>query len=136
MPQLDILSYFSQFIFLLISFLSIYYFVITFILPSTVTAAKLRAKFNSHLTKSQDNQSPLAADSDSLAVQVIELPLDSLTLLALKELAQKSVATTTVEEFNAIHKNGKYTMTSALMLHYMNTLATKKRLVSEQLTLV
>jgi Plant ATP synthase F0 len=134
MPQLDILSYFSQFIFLLASFLSIYYFVITYILPSTLTAGKLRAKFNSHLANSLDDLST-PADLEK-QIQVSESSLDDLTRMALKELAHKNLATSTVEDFNIVHKNGKYTMTSTLMFHYMNLFASKKRLVSSELTLV
>jgi len=47
MPQLDTLTYFSQYIWLVITFVSVYYFVIEFIIPSTASALKLRSKLNS-----------------------------------------------------------------------------------------
>jgi hypothetical protein len=47
MPQLDTLTYFSQYVWLVITFASVYYFVIEFIIPSTASALKLRSKLNS-----------------------------------------------------------------------------------------
>jgi F0F1-type ATP synthase membrane subunit b/b' len=47
MPQLDTLTYFSQYVWLVITFASVYYFAIEFIIPSTASALKLRSKLNS-----------------------------------------------------------------------------------------
>jgi hypothetical protein len=46
MPQLDQLSYLSQFVFLLISFLGVYVLVLRNIVPVILTAVKLRRKLN------------------------------------------------------------------------------------------
>lgn len=47
MPQLDALTYFSQFVYLLISFAAVYAFALNFIIPKVVAALKLRQKLNS-----------------------------------------------------------------------------------------
>lgn len=47
MPQLDVLTYFSQFIYLLISIIAVYVCIHTTVIPKIVTAQKLRTKVNS-----------------------------------------------------------------------------------------
>lgn len=47
MPQLDALTYFSQYIYLYISFVAAYAFVLNNIIPKVVSAQKLRQKLNS-----------------------------------------------------------------------------------------
>ena len=47
MPQLDVLTYFSQFIYLLISFIAVYVFIHITVIPKIVSAQKLRQKVNS-----------------------------------------------------------------------------------------
>ena len=47
MPQLDTLTYFSQFIYLLISFIAVYVFLLNTVIPKIVSAQKLRQKMNS-----------------------------------------------------------------------------------------
>jgi hypothetical protein len=46
MPQLDSLTYCSQFIYLVISFIGVYQLTLGFIIPSVVAAQKLRQKLN------------------------------------------------------------------------------------------
>ena len=122
MPQLDILSYFSQFVFLLITFITIYYYVITFILPTTLTASKLRAKFNS-------------STGGSVAFQNLEKQTgtselkDNLNTASLK-LSEKSAFTFSAEDLKTLNKAGKENIRSALMLNYTGALTSKKRLIS------
>lgn len=52
MPQLDALTYFSQYVYLLITFSAVYYYVLYFIIPKIVSTLKIRQKLNS-LTVSQ-----------------------------------------------------------------------------------
>lgn len=47
MPQLDPLTYINQYVFLLITFVGAYCFVLTFIIPKTLCAFKVRQKLNS-----------------------------------------------------------------------------------------
>nr|UCS09825.1 ATP synthase F0 subunit 8 [Percursaria percursa] len=47
MPQLDALTYFSQYVYLLITFGAIYYYVLNFIIPKIVGTFKIRQKLNS-----------------------------------------------------------------------------------------
>ena len=47
MPQLDALTYFTQYIYLYISFVAAYAFVLNSIIPKVVSAQKLRQKLNS-----------------------------------------------------------------------------------------
>nr|AOC61531.1 ATP synthase F0 subunit 8 [Gloeotilopsis planctonica] len=128
MPQLDTLSYFTQFIYLLLSFLLTYYFVVCFILPSTLTVNKLRAKFKSHLDKSKDSPSTLDGNISNSQTLV----LDSLTFQAFKSLSQKSMASLAVDEFKKSHKSGQYNIQSALLLHSTNVITNKKRLIEEE----
>lgn len=134
MPQLDTLSYFSQFIFLLLSFLSIYYFVITFIIPSTLTADKLRAKFNNHLVSSK-GLLPVSCDMEDQILKQDQV-LDNLTAQAFTELTFKSIASTTVHDLKSLNKTGKHNIVSALMLHNTHVLANKKNLIDSELTTV
>ena len=46
MPQLDALTYFSQFVYLLITFVGCYVFVLVTIIPKVVGLLKLRQKLN------------------------------------------------------------------------------------------
>nr|YP_025781.1 ATP synthase F0 subunit 8 [Tupiella akineta]AAQ18740.1 ATP synthase F0 subunit 8 [Tupiella akineta] len=132
MPQLDTLTYFTQFVFLLVSFIYIYYFVITYIIPNTLTARKLRAKFNSQLESSKGLlQVPSELGGEAF---IGELALESLTSEAFTQLACKSAASTTVEDLNATNKTGKHNIQSALMLHYTYALANKKGLLNYELT--
>jgi ABC-type uncharacterized transport system YnjBCD substrate-binding protein len=60
MPQLDALTYFSQYIYLLISFVAVYIFVLNFIMPKVVSTLKLRQKLNSlNLLSNKLNQPSL-----------------------------------------------------------------------------
>ena len=47
MPQLDALTYFSQYVVLIITFGGVYSFVIQFILPESASSLKLKCKLNS-----------------------------------------------------------------------------------------
>jgi hypothetical protein len=47
MPQLDSLTYFSQYVYLVISFVAVYCFLLTFIVPKIVSTFKIRQKLNS-----------------------------------------------------------------------------------------
>lgn len=156
MPQLDSLSYFSQFVYLLISFLFCYYFVVTFIIPSTLTADKLRAKFRvlSQLSLGEGKQRPKASyegnqrpsqllknktlKGESLAASSVNIcnrasNLDSIAADALTRLVSKSVALTTVGDFNALNKTGKHNLKSALRFNYIAVLAKKKKSALETL---
>jgi hypothetical protein len=155
MPQLDSLSYFSQFVYLLISFLFCYYFVVTFIIPSTLTADKLRAKFRvlSQLSLGEGKQSinPYEGNQrpsqllknktlkgESLAASSVNIcnrasNLDSIAADALTRLVSKSVALTTVGDFNALNKTGKHNLKSALRFNYIAVLAKKKKSALETL---
>ena len=64
MPQLDSLTYFSQYTFLLISFVGTYALVLTFVIPNLVALLKLRQKLNSlsSLTSSLHDASQSYAD--------------------------------------------------------------------------
>ncbi len=125
MPQLDILTYFSQFVYLLISFITIYYFVIVFIIPNTVTATKLRAKFNSttrETAKSLEKQTLLG-----------ESLLDKSFNTTSLDLASKSTASFSVEDLKTQNKAGKQNIQSALMFYFPSLLANKKRLIFSEL---
>lgn len=129
MPQLDTLSYFTQFVYLLFSFLLTYYFVISFVLPNTLTAAKLRAKFKSHLDSSKDSSSAMI-ENDKITDSQTQV-LDSLTFQAFKSLSQKSAASLAVDDFKKSFQSGKYNIQSAALLHTSNVLNNKKRLIEE-----
>ncbi len=47
MPQLDTLTYLTQYIYLLITFVAVYFFVLSFIIPKTLCSLKVRQKLNS-----------------------------------------------------------------------------------------
>lgn len=47
MPQLDPVTYLTQYVYLLITFVSVYFFVLSFIIPKTLSALKVRQKLNS-----------------------------------------------------------------------------------------
>ena len=47
MPQLDTLTYLTQYVFLLTTFVGAYFFVLSFIIPKTLCAFKVRQKLNS-----------------------------------------------------------------------------------------
>ena len=64
MPQLDALTYFSQYIYLLITFSAVYYYVLYFIIPKIVSALKIRQKLNS-LTESQAGNNKNGAQQQS-----------------------------------------------------------------------
>lgn len=127
MPQLDILSYFSQFVFLLFSFIAIYYFVITFIIPSAITASKLRAKFNSTTLRSKTNRSQ--EELETISEYLLDGSFNATSL----NLAEKSAASFSVEDLKVQNKVDKQSVQSALMLHYTNMLASKKRLIFSEL---
>lgn len=67
MPQLDVLTYFSQFIYLLISFIAVYVFIHSAVIPKIVSAQKLRQKVNSVscLAGGFHQSSPYAAHQSS-----------------------------------------------------------------------
>lgn len=71
MPQLDPITYFTQYVYLLITFIGVYFFVLSFIIPKTLCALKVRQKLNSldnHTEKSIGKATPAyAVDSDSTA---------------------------------------------------------------------
>ena len=47
MPQLDTLTYLTQYVYLLITFVAVYFFVLSFIIPKTLSSLKVRQKLNS-----------------------------------------------------------------------------------------
>ena len=122
MPQLDILSYFSQFVFLLISFITIYYFLITFIIPGTLTASKLRAKFNNTTRQTVKNLSD--------KVFISEILLNENFNKASLNLASKSAFSFSVEDLKTQNKTSKQNVQSALTFHYTSALANKKQLIN------
>nr|AKF33559.1 ATP synthase FO subunit 8 [Ulva sp. UNA00071828] len=65
MPQLDALTYFSQYVYLLITFSAVYYYVLYFIIPKIVSALKIRQKLNS-LTVQTDNSKSVKQQSGDL----------------------------------------------------------------------
>lgn len=68
MPQLDVLTYGSQFIYLVISFVAVYILTLRLIIPSLVAIQKLRQKLNtvaslnSKLNRSAEAFSPVFDD--------------------------------------------------------------------------
>lgn len=58
MPQLDTLTYFSQYAYLMISFLGTYVLTLNFILPGLTALTKLRQKLNSLSTLASDLDAP------------------------------------------------------------------------------
>nr|YP_010003055.1 ATP synthase FO subunit 8 [Ulva sp. TM637]AZP40084.1 ATP synthase FO subunit 8 [Ulva sp. TM637] len=71
MPQLDALTYFSQYVYLLITFSAVYYYVLYFIIPKIVSTLKIRQKLNSltaqlrQAASYQNGVQQLRGDSDS-----------------------------------------------------------------------
>lgn len=65
MPQLDYFCYFSQFIYLLISFIGVYVLSLTIVLPQLVAIVKLRQKLNS-LVQLSSNLSKGDKDKEAL----------------------------------------------------------------------
>lgn len=47
MPQLDALTYLAQYLYFLVTFVTVYFFVLSFIIPKTLCALKVRQKLNS-----------------------------------------------------------------------------------------
>ena len=129
MPQLDNVTYFSQFVFLLLSFLTVYYFVITNIMPATLTAHKLRAKFNSQHENPGDSSSLTAYAGGSVL-------LDKSTSEALGHLTQKSATSLSIEDLVLMNKIGKSNLKSAFLFHHAYVLANKKQLIDSQLAVV
>nr|YP_009172352.1 ATP synthase FO subunit 8 [Ulva fasciata]ALG35711.1 ATP synthase FO subunit 8 [Ulva fasciata]AML79987.1 ATP synthase FO subunit 8 [Ulva fasciata]QBR54777.1 ATP synthase FO subunit 8 [Ulva lactuca] len=75
MPQLDALTYFSQYIYLLITFSAVYYYVLYFIIPKIVSTLKIRQKLNS-LTVSQAGNyknSTCEQQGDSDSSQLVDI---------------------------------------------------------------
>lgn len=140
MPQLDTLSFFSQYFFLLISFFSIYYYVITFIIPSTLTANKLRAKFNKLISASSsviENKYPLIYNLQSLnlepSISKYLLMLKPLTLEAFSALNRKSSSVAAFETAYKLNKNLSYTYKSSLIINYVKCVNYKKTLLKSEL---
>nr|WVH39719.1 ATP synthase FO subunit 8 [Ulva taeniata] len=68
MPQLDALTYFSQYIYLLVTFSAVYYYVLYFIIPKIVSTFKIRQKLNSLTVKAgsyKNGTQQQQGDSDS-----------------------------------------------------------------------
>nr|AML80550.1 ATP synthase F0 subunit 8 [Ulva prolifera] len=75
MPQLDALTYFSQYVYLLITFCAVYYYVLYFIIPKVVSTFKIRQKLNS-LTVGQAESGRTAAQSqrgDTDSTQLVDI---------------------------------------------------------------
>lgn len=72
MPQLDALTYFSQYVYLLITFSAVYYYVLNFIIPKIVGTFKIRQKLNS-LNRNQTEDSKNSAQQQSAETTSIEL---------------------------------------------------------------
>nr|YP_010003131.1 ATP synthase FO subunit 8 [Ulva torta]AZP40243.1 ATP synthase FO subunit 8 [Ulva torta] len=75
MPQLDALTYFSQYVYLLITFSAVYYYVLYFIIPKIVSTLKIRQKLNS-LAVSQTESYKAGGQSqrgDSGSTQLIDI---------------------------------------------------------------
>nr|YP_009560609.1 ATP synthase FO subunit 8 [Ulva compressa]ARO34882.1 ATP synthase FO subunit 8 [Ulva compressa]ATP01474.1 ATP synthase FO subunit 8 [Ulva compressa]AZP40163.1 ATP synthase FO subunit 8 [Ulva compressa]AZT79216.1 ATP synthase FO subunit 8 [Ulva compressa]QDF43120.1 ATP synthase F0 subunit 8 [Ulva compressa] len=72
MPQLDSLTYFSQYVYLLVTFSAVYYYVLYFIIPKIVSTLKIRQKLNSlNLSQAESHkntpqQHPGGSDSAQL----------------------------------------------------------------------
>ena len=75
MPQLDALTYFSQYVYLFITFSAVYYYVLYFIIPKIVSTLKIRQKLNS-LAVSQTESYKAGGQSqrgDSGSTQLIDI---------------------------------------------------------------
>jgi len=139
MPQLDTLSFFSQYFYLLISFFSIYYYVATFIIPSTLTANKLRAKFNKLISASSSVED-LNLEMYNLQSNNLEpksstsyLLMLNLTLEALLVLKRKTSSVAAFEIACKLNKNLSYTYKSSLMFHVSKCINYKKMLLIDEL---
>ena len=75
MPQLDALTYFSQYVYLLITFIAVYYFVLSFIIPKILCTFKIRQKLNSL------NQKETITGEEKQGVEKPFIQTDSLKLL-------------------------------------------------------
>ena len=67
MPQLDALTYFSQYVYLLITFSAVYYYVLYFIIPKIVSTLKIRQKLNSlSINQAENNKNGAKQQSGDL----------------------------------------------------------------------
>nr|YP_009546834.1 ATP synthase FO subunit 8 [Ulva expansa]AYO97756.1 ATP synthase FO subunit 8 [Ulva expansa]AYP41034.1 ATP synthase FO subunit 8 [Ulva expansa] len=77
MPQLDALTYFSQYVYLFITFSAVYYYVLHFIIPKIVSTLKIRQKLNSlNLNQAESYQSTARSNQqrgDSDSTQLLEV---------------------------------------------------------------
>lgn len=96
MPQLDTLTYLTQYIYLLSTFVAVYCFVLSFIIPKTLCSLKVRQKLNSL-------NSVNLADGDKKAMDLHEKEADSSTIIFLQynNLLNNNWATETATEQGA-----------------------------------
>ena len=67
MPQLDALTYFSQYVYLFITFSAVYYYVLYFIIPKIVSTLKIRQKLNSlAISQAENNKNGAQQQSGDL----------------------------------------------------------------------
>ena len=95
MPQLDPLAYFHQYVYLLMTFVAVYFFVLSYIIPKVVSTLKIRRKLNSiHLLTNKIGQPTLQLDSSNLQQSLVTmdtlfLQYDHLLLVNWKSAATK-----------------------------------------------
>nr|YP_010021554.1 ATP synthase FO subunit 8 [Ulva rigida]QOL10395.1 ATP synthase FO subunit 8 [Ulva rigida] len=76
MPQLDALTYFSQYVYLFITFSAVYYYVLHFIIPKIVSTLKIRQKLNSFNLSQAESYTNTATNferGDSDSTQLLEV---------------------------------------------------------------
>ena len=95
MPQLDPLAYFHQYVYLLMTFVAVYFFVLSYIIPKVISTLKIRRKLNSiHLLTNKISQPTFQLDHSNLqqpygAMDTLFLQYDNLLLVNWKSAATK-----------------------------------------------
>ena len=109
MPQLDALTYFSQYVYLLITFIAVHYFVLSFIIPKTLATLKIRQKLNSlseigTTNKSFTPKQAIAESSQLLTVTFNKYYSPAETLAALT-LTEESSSTALLQYDNLLYNS-------------------------------
>jgi hypothetical protein len=121
MPQLDTLTYFSQYVWLVITFASVYYFVIDLIIPSTASALKLRSKLNSSKLFESNTVDAFAESAPDL--------LNSIDHVESNQMACDSWSCTTIVDHDfSLVQTGDWLKTSSTH-QQMECLLAKKKLI-------
>jgi hypothetical protein len=120
MPQLDTLTYFSQYVWLVITFASVYYVVIVFIIPSTASALKLRSKLNSSKLFNNDND-----------LQSPAMPVNSIDHVESNQMACDSWSCTTLVDHDfSLVQTGDWLQASSTHQQMECMLAKKKLIIT------